>query len=397
MIESKQHIECLKTIISKNNLDDFTCFLDQSLKQAKNLAEEALSPLLFQALDWPNNLQEYIDYLTEFSHWIPQQSGDPAWIKPETDEHQEVYDRLCHFYWLVDQSVGLNKGTVVESIPWFSQWLATYARLWGSFLNSTDSFSQEILNTFVKFSPQYAVQDSMIEGQANCPSGWLTFNQFFSRKLNPGLRPISEPSNNSIVTSPADCTYKEIFPINEDSSISEIFIKKTHRFANIGELLKGSRYQDVFANGHFCHYFLGPHSYHRFHSPIAGKVLECYTIQGLVYLDVKLKEQQFYAPNSAKTGYEFPQSRGVLIVDTSTSPFGNVGIVAIVPVGMCQVSSVNITAIVGKELAKGDELGYFIFGGSDIIVLFQQEANPQIDTSNEYRHYGSVIAQVVKK
>ena len=396
MISSKQHIESLKCIIDKNNHNDFTCLLEQSLKQAKNQAQKSLSPLLYQALDWPKNLEEYIDYLTVFSHWVPQQSGDPAWLKPETDEHQEIYDRLCHFYWLVDQTVGSNKDTVVESIPWFSQWLVTYAKIWGSFLNSTESFSQEILDSFIQFSPQYSVQDSMVEGQANCASGWLTFNQFFARKLNPGLRPISTPFNNSIITSPADCTYKENFEINENSSISEVYIKKTHSFANITELLKGSRYQDVFANGYFCHYSLGPYSYHRFHSPVAGKICECYTVQGLVYLEVKLREQQFYSPNSAKSGYEFSQSRAVLIVDTRESFSGNIGIVAIVPVGMCHVSSVNITATAGKELAKGDELGYFLFGGSDIIVLFQQGTKLQIDSSDEYRHYGSVIAKAVK-
>ena len=59
---------------------------------------------------------------------------------------------------------------------------------------------------------------------------------------------------------------------------------------------------------------------------------------------------------------------------------------------MAQVSSVNLIATVGSKLLKGDEYGYFLFGGSDIIVLFQEGANPQIDTSDGYRLYGSQIA-----
>jgi hypothetical protein len=66
----------------------------------------------------------------------------------------------------------------------------------------------------------------------------------------------------------------------------------------------------------------------------------------------------------------------VLTIDTSGSPSGDVGIVAMVPIGMCRVSGVNMTHELGKECRKGDEFGYFTFGGSDIIVLFQEGANP---------------------
>lgn len=48
---------------------------------------------------------------------------------------------------------------------------------------------------------------------------------------------------------------------------------------------------------------------------------------------------------------------------------------AIVPVGMCQVSSVNFedTVTVGAEVGKGDPLGYFLFGGSDIVMVFSED------------------------
>lgn len=49
---------------------------------------------------------------------------------------------------------------------------------------------------------------------------------------------------------------------------------------------------------------------------------------------------------------------------------GGVGPAAIVPVGMTLISSVALEPEVGAELRKGDELGYFQFGGSDIVMLF---------------------------
>ena len=50
-----------------------------------------------------------------------------------------------------------------------------------------------------------------------------------------------------------------------------------------------------------------------------------------------------------------------------------VGLVAVLPVGMGFVSSVNLTPEVGARLQKGDEFGFFLFGGSDIVMLFQNK------------------------
>ena len=49
------------------------------------------------------------------------------------------------------------------------------------------------------------------------------------------------------------------------------------------------------------------------------------------------------------------------------------GMVAVLPIGMAQVSSVNLTAEPGAELFKGEEFGFFAFGGSDIVMLFESD------------------------
>ena len=359
----------------------------------------ALEYLNGKPVGWPESFEGYLDYLTEFAKWLPRQSTDKAWLEPGTpgtEEYQVVYDHLCHFYYLIDQTKSPAE-KVVQSSEWFSKWLVKYAKAWGSYLNTTASFNSEILRSFIEDSPKYQVKDSMVDGMPNNPSGWLTFNQFFARELNPGLRPIDNPDDNTVVVSPADCTYRNQFSIDKDSRVK---IKGTHTYS-VETLFEGSKYKDDFANGLFVHFFLGPYSYHRFHTPVAGKVVECYPIQGLVYLDVNIKEGQFDAPDSSTGGYEFAQARGVIIIDTKDSPYGNVGVVAVIPVGMCQVSSVNMIATVGANSLKGDEFGYFLFGGSDIILLFQEQANPQVvqsipekhepENKREYLHYGKKV------
>jgi phosphatidylserine decarboxylase len=387
---SKEVIDFLN---QKKQDESFISLLEASLAKAKSTATKNLDKALFEELAWPLTFGEYIEFLIEFSMWKPAQSSLPAWRKPGTEHSQEVYDRLCHFYFLIDQEVGNNNSTIVQNIPWFSQWLVDYADHWGSFLNTTESFNDEILQSFIKNSPQYRIQDSMINGKPNNPSGWLTFNQFFARELNPGLRPIDSPEDNRVVTTPADCTFRKKYNINPDSTISEITIKQTHTVASIEELLEGSKYADKFGGGVFVHYFLGPYSYHRFHTPVAGTLKECYAVKGLVSLDVNLDNMQFHAPDNAEDGYEFLQARGIITIDTTNSPYGNMGIVAVIPVGMCQVSSVNMIAVPGSEVLKGDEFGYFLFGGSDIILLFQKDYAPVIDECTNYRHYGQSISK----
>ena len=90
----------------------------------------------------------------------------------------------------------------------------------------------------------------------------------------------------------------------------------------------------------------------------------------------------------------------MLIIDTSTAsdPAQRIGKVAVIPVGMCQVSSVHMDdTLVGQTVSKGDEFGYFGFGGSDIIMLFEQNANLELlkyDSQNNPIHflYGQVAA-----
>ncbi len=409
----------LKQLLDHRDDYEFVQLLEQSLKMAYNMASENLNPDLFKALpfgtgEWPTTFDEYADFLVKFSHWIPQQSTNPVWVDPTNPqgEHQEVYDHLCFFYWLIDQPV-LPDGDVLQHYDWFESFLVVFADLWGSILDTPASFNDEILESFIKVSPKYRVQDSMIGDppRANNPSGWLTFNQFFARELNPGLRPIDHSSDNTIVTVSADCTYPQHYKIDAKSNIErKVTIKGTHTYANVKDLLRDSPYADRFANGSFVHLFLGPYSYHRFHTPVSGVVMDCYPLTGQVYLRVQIggsnpgeSGDQFQAYDLATDGYEFQQARGILSIDTSGSPDGDVGIVTVVPIGMCHVSGVNMTHKVGKECRKGDEFGYFTFGGSDIIILFQEGVTPQYNQDffdvggPPYSHYGTRLATVTPR
>ncbi|MEO8851025.1 MAG: phosphatidylserine decarboxylase [Allobranchiibius sp.] len=395
MTQPDQIISDLHAILD-NEGDDLSGLLVQSLKQAHDRAHADLDPKIRAVLDWPQDLEGYEAYLAKFIRWIPQQSDDPAWkdTAPHERYAKEVSIRLAHFFWLVDQQIGEPRSSTVQNNSAFADWLTRFARAWGSFLDTPESFTDDILDSFIKDAPEYTIEESLVDGHPNTPSGWVTFNQFFARELNPGLRPITTPDDNHVVTSPADCLFKHTYDIDDDSNIPATTIKQTHTYGNIKDLLTGSKYSDAFAGGTFVHYMLPPSSYHRFHTPVAGTVQESFVISGTVYMQVDLADHELQSKDSTESGYEFTQVRGALTIDTRHSGSGDVGIVAVIPVGMSHVASVTLTAGKGTTLAKGAEFGYFQFGGSDIIVLFQAGLNPHIDTDPALRHVGTTIAHL---
>ncbi len=397
---SSQIIDELRVQISKDHV--LAVALKESLVLADTGAKNGqLNPDLYQALDalydgngWPTNEDDYCRYLTAFAEVIPSENQVPshtAWNNNDEQNgySQEIYDRLCHFYWLIDQNIQIDGEEIVlqnyvsgVNDFHFEKWLDDYANAWGDFLNTPGSLTPETLASFEN-DPMYNLQDS-----SDYINGWKTFNDFFYRQLNASntdltpMRPIASPNDNTIVCAPADCTFKAIYNINangdvveQDQEESGITLKHTHTLGTVSDLLNGSEYADAFKGGTFVHYFLSPFDYHRFHVPVAGKVIDSQAVAGNVFLDVVLDNGQFDAPDGSEDSYEFTQARGVIIVDTKGSPAGDIGKVAIVPVGMAQVSSVHMELSQGQTVNKGDEFGYFAFGGSDIILVFEQPQN----------------------
>jgi len=372
-MQDQQTVIDLKALLSKH--EGWAKLLEDSISEGCQKATELLnSESLEHFKPYPDTLEKYYKYLNNLVMWIPTQ-----------DYAKEVLFHLCKFYWLLDQPAGLK----LQESEEFNIWMRNFANDWGNFLNTQESLTQHSLRTFYE-TPEYLLEqyvgyDSNWRDKKEIEhKTWMSFNQFFSREIKPGLRPIAGINNSDIVTAPADCTFKEKFWIDDNS---EITIKLTHKY-NVEQLLEDSPYKNRFKNGLFMHSFLGPNDYHRFHAPVKGTVLECRAIQNRVYLDVDIVNGEFDAPDGG--GYEFVQTRGLIIFD---SP---IGLVAVLPIGMAQVSSVNMTAVKGAYLNKGDEFGYFQFGGSDIIMLFEKDSNIEVTAApGIHTNVGMCVAQVL--
>lgn len=328
-----------------------------------------------------------------------------TWVPSEDIEGKDIYYRFVVFYFIFDQPAlkdlqsPIKPQSAHKPLSWLSSWLVSYAKQMGNLLDQEGSLTKESLKTFYR-SKEYRMDDYILPR-----GGWKTFNDFFARSTKPGYRPIADLCDPTVIVSPADSTFDGWWDISASSQV-----KIKHLEWNIGDLLKGSPYADQFEGGKFMHSFLNTFDYHRQHTPVGGKVVEARVVEGQAYLEVIVQNHPttgkpilgghrsirgkhdgslnttVNAPDDA--GYQFLQCRGLIVLETK------IGFVAVLPIGMAQVSSVIVTAEVGKELRKGEEISYFQFGGSDIVVVFQKESNVELSAKvNEKYLMGEQIGK----
>ena len=329
-------------------------------------------------------LQDYYDFIDRTSVALPWHILD----NPGLSMFDQIDQSLNYFYFLIDQplpeleGMGLYENSIQYYEP-FSRWLKKYLDTWEVFLDSEASWNESMYQAFYQ-DPEFGLQNDWYEP----PSNWKTWNQFFVRRLkSPDVRPIASPDDPSVVVSPADSLPQGVWDIDDESRIrvageDGLRIKST-AYYDISDLLgKDSNYKDTFANGVLTHTYLGEGDYHRYHFPVGGTIKE----MKMIPQDVAVGGEVTWDPEQTSyiwtpsTGWQFTENRGYVIVDTEQH-----GPVAVIPVGMSQIASVNFEDDVklGTTHEKGDMLGYFLFGGSDIVMLFQEEAEVEITAPKE--------------
>ena len=118
-----------------------------------------------------------------------------------------------------------------------------------------------------------------------------------------------------------------------------------------------------------------------------GRLVELRTIMGKVTMDVYALPDGRLSVERSAIGYQFQQERGLAILESA------IGLVAVIPIGMGIVSSVNFSALNNSWLEKGSELGFFSFGGSDVVLVFQQQVPLQWQVqAGDVCRQGKVIA-----
>lgn len=166
---------------------------------------------------------------------------------------------------------------------------------------------------------------------------FASFNDFFSRKLKPNARTVENPGK---MCSPADCRFLE---------------RREGRLAIKGQLLKTTELlKKQVGCKSICVCRLAPQDYHRFHAPLACEVISIRHIQGSYHSVSPIGCYDEALLENVRTVIELKVDRGTLFY---------------VAIGAALVGSVILSIKVGDKLQQMDEMGYFQFGGSCVVLV----------------------------
>ncbi|MBS0419576.1 MAG: phosphatidylserine decarboxylase [Proteobacteria bacterium] len=330
------------------------------------------------------SLSQYYDFISWAERATPGNLLEP---RPNATLYQRLDQSLGYLYFICDQPLPelAGKGYFNNSLQYvepFASWNRRFVRSWGAFLSSPQSWDAQLLR-LASADPIFGLDRGWYED----PSHWRTFNQFFARKLaSPAKRPIAAPADGSVIASPVDSIPQGAWAIGSDSRTREkqgVPIK-TGTVQSVTQLIgETSRYKNAFAGGTLTHLFLDVGDYHHYHFPLGGIVREVHVIPGGEvaggYITWDATNRR-YAFDPSSIGWQSLETRGSLILETEAF-----GLVALLPIGMSPVSSVNFDPALkeGVRVRKGDHLGYFLFGGSDFVMVFQAGYTLTLDSPRE--------------
>ena len=221
---------------------------------------------------------------------------------------------------------------------------AAFSRWYGSRMDAPASRA--------KIAPFLATYGLDVSEFADAPESFRTFNEFFYRKLKPQARPIAP--GDDVITFPADGRHLVLPDI---ASCTDFFIKGT-RF-DLPALLRDASLSERFAHGSMLISRLCPVDYHRFHFPCAGTPGAARQINGPLYSVSPIALR-------SRASIHWENKREITVLRTP-----GLGDVLLLEVGATCVGSIVQTYAPGTAVEKGAEKGYFRFGGSCFITIFE--------------------------
>ncbi len=218
-----------------------------------------------------------------------------------------------------------------------------------------------------RFIDRYGVD--MQEAADPRPQAYATFNDFFTRALRPGVRPLAEAD----FICPVDAAISQFGPIEHD----QIFQAKGHRYSTTALVGGDAQLARQFDHGHFATLYLSPRDYHRIHMPCEGRLTRMIYVPGELYSVNPLTAR--HVP-----GLFARNERVVCVFETAHGPFVNVLVGATIVGSMATVwhgvvnpprtREVREWRYDGQDirLCKGDEMGRFLLG-STVVMLFPKD------------------------
>ncbi|SOE46086.1 phosphatidylserine decarboxylase [Burkholderia sp. OK233] len=300
-----------------------------------------------------NELIDIVDYLMTYA--------------PRFSEASLIH---CPLNAVLDWPMCMPSGYALFRDPALNAQLKRVLNVWCGFLSGPHSRAH--LNTSAPegwFSPE--AQEQLGISQFVCDPvkpywGFSSWNSFFTRYFRSGARPVAEPDNSKVIVSACEASP---YNIQHDVKLHDQFWIKSQPYSLQEMFTAGKReLAEKFVGGSVYQAFLSAFNYHRWHAPVSGRIVKAYHVDGSYYSDTESEGIDPGGLNDSQGYTTAVAARAVIVIDCDDPAVGLVGCIF---VGMADVSSCVIDALPGQWVKKGDELGYFQYGGSTYCLVFR--------------------------
>ncbi|MFE5869704.1 phophatidylserine decarboxylase associated domain-containing protein [Streptomyces roseifaciens] len=309
------------------------------------------------------SVDELIRHLNVVVGWAPSYNRDPL---------KQIFLPMSALFGYMRLT---PSGAVVFRNQAFGERIDAILGKWCTYLNSAES--AHVLNTRDWFSQPAVELNRLYEYECWDHRGaehwgFPSFNAFFHRAVKKDFRPLAGKDDPSVIVASNDGT---VYNVQRDVPRSADFWLKGQPYS-LENMLYGpecrSEYISAFVGGDVYQAFLSVNSYHRWHVPVDGTIEHLEIVKGYPFSHVESASPD-PATFSHSQGYQANIStRGLAFIRTG-SELGHRMVCAVV-IGMEEVSSISWApgVEVGATVSRGQELGWFSYGGSSMALVFQQ-------------------------
>jgi len=284
----------------------------------------------------------------------------------------------CPINTIFDWSMGTAAGFAAFLNERVNAQLKKILNTWGRFLSSSDS--TYVLNDHPhrgwfgadaqKVMPNFEKEFKCDPDQPH--HGFSSWDDFFTREFRPGVRPAANPDDDAVIVNACESApYRLARQVKQHDK----FWIKSQPYS-IAHMLANDPLVPLFVGGTVYQAYLSPLSYHRWHSPVSGTVTKAYVKDGTYYSEAPSEGFDPAGPNDSQ-GYITAVATRALIFLEADNP--DIGLMCVMPVGMAEVSTCQLTVYEGQHVKKGDQIGMFHFGGSTHCLIFRSGVNLEFD------------------
>jgi phosphatidylserine decarboxylase len=329
---------------------------------------------------------------------VEQLLGLFSYVMTHAPEYNDTGLVGCPINAILDWAMGTRAGFAAFLNDRVNNQLKKLLNEWGVFLKSADSAAVLNDTSLGWLGPDALAQmprfaEDFVCDPARPQYGFTSWDDFFTRQFRAGVRPVASPTDPDVVVNACESAP---YRLSRNVKRHDRFWIKGQPYS-VAHMLANDPWTDRFTGGSIYQAFLSAFSYHRWHSPVDGQIVRTYVQDGTYYSETPAEGYDPAGPNASQ-GYITQVATRAMIFIEADNPA--IGLMCVLPVGMAEVSTCEITVYEGQRVQKGSQLGMFHFGGSTHCLLFRPGVNLEFDLHGQTPGLNSsnipVNAQIAK-